>query len=556
MLPVSHASSFLRRRPQKLCLVVCLVPIFYCPTVSPADHVRQMQLQAEETEQADWGHWGADPQKYRGWGNHSNRLIPVYTFGIDLDKYRGANSPYRDAGRLKQIFGAVPKQTVNPNAEYFDQTDLCRLQWDALKSGKKNIVLILFDGMDWPTTWAAAIVASRQVGYTSGRGTGLSFQDYDGVMTDFGYMVTSPYGDGGATDVDAQRVLDPDGQPQGGYVASLGGATPWATPSAHDYLLGKLRSMPHSVTDSACSATSINAGIKTYNSAINVDPHGRQVEPIARVLQEQGWKIGVVSSVPISHATSAATYANNVSRNDYQDLTRDLIGLPSIAHRRNPLPGVDVLLGCGWGEESDNDGGQGSNFVPGNVYITQADLKAIDVERGGKYRVVQRTQGKSGRDTLMAAARQAYTQRTRLFGLFGVTAGNGRKGGHLPYQTADGAFNPTQEKYGSGDVEENPTLAEMTQAALGMLSASQRGFWLMIEAGDVDWANHSNNVDDAIGAVLSGDAAYRMVVRFLEKRNAWQDTIVIVTADHGHYLVLEDPAALIADPARVAESRN
>ncbi len=96
----------------------------------------------------------------------------------------------------------------------------------------------------------------------------------------------------------------------------------------------------------------------------------------------------------------------------------------------------------------------------------------------------------------------------------------------------------------------------MTQAALGMLSANEKGFWLMIEAGDVDWANHSNNVDDAIGAVLSGDAAFRMVVRFLEKRNAWQDTVVILTADHGHYLVLEDPAALIADSARVAEASN
>ncbi len=86
----------------------------------------------------------------------------------------------------------------------------------------------------------------------------------------------------------------------------------------------------------------------------------------------------------------------------------------------------------------------------------------------------------------------------------------------------------------------------MTQAALGMLFANSKGFWLMIEAGDVDWANHSNNVDDAIGAVLSGEAAFRTVVKFLEKRKAWNDTVVIVTADHGHYLVLTDPAALVA----------
>ncbi len=403
MLFVSDFDRFFRRRWPRWS-VVCLA-LFLCgSTVHSADHVRQLQLQAESTGQADWGHWGADPQKYSSWGNHSNRLIPVYTFGIDLGKYQGANSPYREADRLKQIFGTVPRQTVNPTAEYFDQTDLYQLQWDALNSGKKNIVLLLFDGMDWPTTRAAAIVASRQVGYASGRGTGLSFQDYERVATDFGYVVTSPYGDGGQTDVDAQRVLDSGGEPLGGYAASLGGATPWATPRAHDYLLGKLRSMPHVVTDSACSATSINAGIKSYNAAINVDPRGTQVEPIARVLQKRGWKIGVVTSVPISHATPAATYANNVSRNDYQDLTRDLIGLPSVAHRTDPLPGVDVLLGCGWGETSDNAGGQGGNFVPGNVYITQGDLEAIDVERGGKYRVVQRTPGQAGRAVLLSAA--------------------------------------------------------------------------------------------------------------------------------------------------------
>ena len=77
----------------------------------------------------------------------------------------------------------------------------------------------------------------------------------------------------------------------------------------------------------------------------------------------------MVTSVPISHATPAAAYANNVTRNDYQDLSRDLVGLPSIAHRSATLPGVDVLLGCGWGEESDGDDKQGQNYVPGNKYL-------------------------------------------------------------------------------------------------------------------------------------------------------------------------------------------
>ena len=441
---------------------------------------------------------------------------------------------------------ALPrKDRSTAQAEYFDQTDVYRLQRAAVAAGKKRIIVMIFDGMDWQTQQAAAIVAAGRVGYTAGRGTGLSFQDYSTVSTDYGFFVTAPHSDGGQTDVNAQAVLDPGDDRRGGYSAEFGGATPWAAASSDDYLLGKLRQLPHVVTDSAASATSMCSGIKTYNAAINVDHRGKQVVPIAHELQQQGWGIGVVTSVPISHATPAAAYAQNVNRNDYQDLARDLLGRPSVAHRTKALPGVDVLLGCGWGEQKDEDGGQGSNFVPGNIYLTDADLKAIDVQHGGKYRIAQRTPGQSGREVLLAAARQAYREQTRLFGYFGVTEGNGRKGGHLPYQTADGAFNPTGEQYSPADIQENPTLADMTTAALGMLSANRQGFWLMIEAGDVDWANHSNNIDDAIGAVLSGDAAFRTVVKFLEKRKAWDDSVVIVTSDHGHYFVLNDPAALI-----------
>ena len=123
----------------------------------------------------------------------------------------------------------------------------------------------------------------------------------------------------------------------------------------------------------------------------------------------------------------------------------------------------------------------------------------------------------------------------------------GADGGNLPYQTADGAYDPFKARYTEGDVSENPTLADMTRVALGVLSRNKRGFWLMIEAGDVDWANHSNNIDNSIGAVLSGDAAFRMVTKWVEKNDAWDQTLVILTADHGHFLVLDDPAALLSN---------
>ena len=91
---------------------------------------------------------------------------------------------------------------------------------------------------------------------------------------------------------------------------------------------------------------------------------GSSDETIARALQfQQEFKVGVVTNVPVSHATPAAAYANNVSRKDYQDLSRDLLGLPSSSHRLTPLAGVDVLIGGGWGEESKSSSLSGMAWV-------------------------------------------------------------------------------------------------------------------------------------------------------------------------------------------------
>ena len=101
------------------------------------------------------------------------------------------------------------------------------------------------------------------------------------------------------------------------------------------------------------------------------------------------------------------------------------------------------------------------------------------------------------------------------------------------------------ETYSAAEIDENPTLADLTRAALTVLETDPDGFWLMVEAGDVDWANHDDNLDNSIGAVLSGDAAFQAIVEWVETRSGWDETAVIVTADHGHYLVLEQPEALL-----------
>ncbi len=512
-----------------------------------SDAIARLQQQSVETNQVTWGHWGPNPEKYSSWKTHSNRLIPAYIFGGDTQRVAGVNSVYRNADRLKELYGFTPTHTFNPTAQYFDQTDIYRLQKWAAESGKNRIILFVFDGMDWQTTRAAAIAKSGKVTYDVGRGSGLGFQDYRGAATDFGYFVTSPCNEGTTINVDDQRVTKIGGNIPGGFDPVRLGEFPWSAFLDPQYPIGAGSDLKHAYADSASSATSMTCGIKTYNDAINVDVAGREVLPLARTLQEKGFAVGVVTSVPISHATPAAAYANNIHRDDYQDLTRDLIGLPSIFHPGG-LPGVDVLIGAGWGESKDKDGAQGMNFVPGNRYLAAEDLHTIDQRNGGSYQIVQRTGNVNGRDCLQQAVDLVVRNRQRLFGYFGV------KGGHLPYRTANGDFAPVDsfgtaatdkaETYSAADLDENPELVDMTLAAAEVLQAKSNRWWLMVEAGDVDWGNHANNIDNSIGAVISGDNAFLGLTKWIETHGGWNDTLVIVTADHGHYLILERPEML------------
>jgi alkaline phosphatase len=507
-------------------------------------------------------HWGPISQIYTAWGNHTNRLIPVYTFGtkgagsrVDLTDYSGENSVYRSAAELERIYGRVPSNTLNREADYFDQTDLARLQRAGFAAGKKHVFLVIFDGMDWQTTWAAAIYNRKEVAYRSGRGLGTHFQEYTaGGTTQFGCMVTSPHCSELETNVDLQAVGKPKKEQFGGYNARKLGPNPWTPGDDWFYPIGKANDDPlklgeHAFSDSAATATAMTTGVKTANDAINVDPRGKQLKTIAHEVQEQGLAIGVVTSVPISHATPACAYAHNVHRDDYQDLTRDLLGLPSISHPEKPLPGVDVLIGGGYRDEMEIDTKktQGANFVPGNKWISVKDLNTIDAENGGNgnYVIAMRKDGANGAKQLATKARRAADKGQRLFGFYGAVRG------HLPFQTADGQYNPTfgnllkAEEYTAADLNENPTLADMTAAALTVLEKNPKGFWLMVESGDVDWANHENNIDNSIGAVNSGDVAVKKITDWVEKHSNWNESLLIVTADHGHYLVIEKPELLI-----------
>ncbi len=283
--------------------------------------------------------------------SHSNRLVPVYLFGRkgDLKSVMGENSRYRDAGRVKATYGFLPENTVNPRAVYADQSDLYRVQKEAVARGVKHLFIVWFDGLDWPTTQAAAIAKTGKV-YTEGKGSGLIFQDDEaGGSSQYGFVVTSPTHDKNTPDVNAQTVVIPPDSLGGGYDAMIAGPDPWTLgplgPQALGYIKGssanaadrtgvkKVGRVLHAYTDSSQSAGEMISGVKSYNNGVNVTDDGRLITTLFHQLQDQGWKVGTVTSVPFDHVSPAVMYAQNVDRDDYQDLARAMLGLPGITAR-------------------------------------------------------------------------------------------------------------------------------------------------------------------------------------------------------------------------------
>ena len=564
-------------RPARLKLALLASSLLLCPlSARGEDRLKELQtasVASAKEKSARAYHFGSQGPNdvFSNHASHTNRLIPLYVFGrkADLGAVTGANSAYRSPEKIQALYdGVLPENTLNPRADYADQSDLFRVQSEAVARGAKHLFIVWFDGLDWPTTQAAAIVRTGTV-YHEGKGAGLIFQDETaGGSARYGFYVTSPTHDKNTPDLDAQSVTIPPGSLGGGYDARIAGPNPWTLgplgPKAPGYLKGQsadetdkagvaaVGGVLHAYTDSSTSAGAFASGRKAYNNGLNVLDDGTPVPTLFNRLQDKGWKVGTVTSVPFDHASPAAMYAHNVHRDDYQDLAREMLGLDGIGGKLKghaPHAGLDVVIGAGFGQETAEKSlkAQGANGLKGNLYLTDLDKATIDVKNGGKYVVAQTEPGTSGGKALNAAAIRAAESGHRLFGFYGTKALN-----HLPYRTADGRYDPAPdlngkaETYTKSDLDENPTLAEMTRAALTVLAAKGgQPFALFVEAGDVDFALHANNLDNAVGAVFSGEDAVKAILEWVEKNSDWDESVLIVTADHGHYLVLDDPKALL-----------
>ena len=461
---------------------------------------------------------------------HSNRPVPFVAFGpyASLDDRTGLRSPYRSRESLAEIFGAPPPRSVDERNEYGDQTGLHRLLLGAANRGAKRIVVLLMDGGDWNVYQAASTVLHGE-NDLEGFGRGLAWFEYQPDLPSsqaaraIGAVITTPLRD---------RVPP-------GFDVARGGRHPWSKQDAN-YLAGQHRrdagGRPrvvggvHAVVDSAASATAIFTGQKTLNGRVSFGADGEPLLPLGRQLQHRGWQVATVTDVPFDHASPACVYASVAARKEYPQIGRQMLGLAD-------FEGADIVLGYGYGQNGR--------------YLAEEDLQTL--RDRGDYLVVSPETGEDGDALLLAGAIQVAQNRMRvarahrrLFGFFGDASLD-----HAPYRTADGRYDPSaslnydgsvakRESYTEEQRQAMPTLLEMTKAATVVLDAAPlRPSLLFVEAGLVDWSQHANNLDHCVGEVGSAEETFEFLVEWIEASGGWEDTLLLVTSDHGHLLQVD-----------------
>ncbi len=239
-------------------------------------------------------------------------------------------------------------------------------------------------------------------------------------------------------------------------------------------------SLSHGVTDSAAGGTALAVGKKTKNGVIGMDSAATTAyKSIAYAAKEAGLKVGVTTSVSIDHATPASFYAHQSNRNRYYEIGQDII-------------------------KSNFDFFAGSGFLSPN------------------------------KDSENKEAPSLFPQ----FEKAGYTLAYGLADYHKTKQAADKIIlmnvkeeDPSALKFAIDQKQDDLNLAQITDAAIESLTKNNnRGFFLMVEGGKIDWSSHANDATTTIREVLDFNEAVKRAYAFYEKYP--EETLIIVTADH------------------------
>lgn len=230
------------------------------------------------------------------------------------------------------------------------------------------------------------------------------------------------------------------------------------------------------ITCSSAAGTAIACGTKTNNGMLGVDPEGKPLKSMAYELKEDGYKVGIMSSVPINHATPASFYGHNTSRSDYYNISMEI-----------PASDFDFFGGPGFIDFNGKDN-------------SQEDIDAY-LERNGYEVCYGVNEFNAVADT---CSRIIFCQESN------------RK------ESADNYVS-------DGEDSKDVPLAEIVKMAIGYLGTDEP-FFIMCEGGAIDWAAHDNKTMNMVNEVLDFNDAVAVAYEFYQAHP--DETLIVVTADH------------------------
>ena len=338
-------------------------------------------------------------------------------------------------------------------------------------------------------------------------------------------------GDGmGVSTVTAARILD-------GQMNGLAGEENQLSFDKFPFSgLSKTYNVDAQTPDSAGTMTAMMSGIKTDVGVIGVDEDiergdcstvaGNELVTALELAEIAGKSTGIISTARITHATPAATYAKSADRNweDVSDMPEAAVtaGCSDIADQLInfeanleanfeglDVDGIEVVMGGGRRHFLPRDEAFNSPDAASSVEGDRTDGRDLTAEWQTMYENGVYIFDQSGFDGLDTETTE------KVFALFNES--------HMQYE-ADR----------SNDIAGEPSIAEMTSAAIKVLDNNEKGFFLMVESGRIDHAHHAGN---AYGA-LHDTIAFAEAVDAADKLTDDEDTLIIVTADHGHVFTI------------------
>ena len=201
---------------------------------------------------------------------------------------------------------------------------------------------------------------------------------------------------------------------------------------------------------------------------------GKPAESIVEAAEAAGYATGIVTTVTIQHATPAAFYSHRANRDWYQLIAGDMVDT-----------GVEVFFGGG----REYMIPRGTTDISGGRSRRTDNRNVIEEMKADGYTYVSDAAG-------LEKINPATTD--RLLGLFA-------------YDALQQEFD--RQKHENGE----PPLWELTAKALEILSKNPKGFFLMVEAGQIDWAAHANNNNYLIGDAIACDKTVGVASEFVKK---------------------------------------